>query len=182
MMPPSNGALNSVSFDGRTYSSAPGVPIPVPDFDAAVLQANGWITLPPQPFINSTTVTATSGVNTTYYDQGIINPATTSTAVVPVIQGEAVYPSGAPAIVSPGHIIGVLGHITNANAGTIPLAIGVEGKVDNTSTGTITTAVCNDSNLGSNSGAITTLFFNYADLGTNAGTIGFSAGLVIQVD
>ncbi|MGH6846761.1 MAG: hypothetical protein ACREC0_04765 [Methylocella sp.] len=38
------GLRNSISFEGRTYSSIPGVSIPVPDFDVAVLQANGWTT------------------------------------------------------------------------------------------------------------------------------------------
>ncbi|MGB6177050.1 MAG: hypothetical protein WBF43_12115 [Methylocella sp.] len=33
--------------NGRLYSSTPGVSIPVPDFDAVVLQANGWRTVPP---------------------------------------------------------------------------------------------------------------------------------------
>jgi hypothetical protein len=42
VMPPSNGNNNSISFNGRTYSSRPGVAIPVLDFDAPVLQANGW--------------------------------------------------------------------------------------------------------------------------------------------
>jgi len=42
MWPQYQGLRNSISFDGRTYSSIPGVSIPVPDFDSAVLQANGW--------------------------------------------------------------------------------------------------------------------------------------------
>lgn len=42
MWPQNQGLRNSNSFDGRTYSSIPGVSIPVPDFDSAVLQANGW--------------------------------------------------------------------------------------------------------------------------------------------
>ncbi|MGA7384499.1 MAG: hypothetical protein WBW81_07355 [Methylocella sp.] len=42
MWPQNQGLKNSISFDGRTYSSVPGVSIPVPDFDAPVLQANGW--------------------------------------------------------------------------------------------------------------------------------------------
>ena len=46
MWPPNQGLRNSISFDGRTYSSIPGVSIPVPDFDSAVLQANGWTTYP----------------------------------------------------------------------------------------------------------------------------------------
>src|ERR1700692_2510863 len=44
MWPQNQGLRNSVSFAGRAYSSIPGVSIPVPDFDAGVLQANGWTT------------------------------------------------------------------------------------------------------------------------------------------
>jgi len=44
MWPQNRGLRNSISFSGRSYSSVPGVPIPVPDFDVAVLQANGWTT------------------------------------------------------------------------------------------------------------------------------------------
>ncbi|MCI0362886.1 MAG: hypothetical protein L0219_03340, partial [Phycisphaerales bacterium] len=46
MWPQNQGLRNSVSYNGRTYSSIPGVPIAVPDFDVAVLQANGWTTYP----------------------------------------------------------------------------------------------------------------------------------------
>jgi hypothetical protein len=42
MFPPANGANTTITFDGRTYSSTPGSAIQVPDFDAAVLAANGW--------------------------------------------------------------------------------------------------------------------------------------------
>jgi len=42
LVPPDSGQRNSVTFNGRTYSSTPGVSIPVPDFDAPTLQANGW--------------------------------------------------------------------------------------------------------------------------------------------
>ena len=44
MWPQNQGLRNSISFAGRAYSSIPGVSIPVPDFDVAVLQANGWTT------------------------------------------------------------------------------------------------------------------------------------------
>ena len=44
MWPPANGAENTISFDGRTYSSTPGNSIQVQDFDVPVLQANGWTT------------------------------------------------------------------------------------------------------------------------------------------
>lgn len=44
MWPPANGALNTITFDGRTYSSVPGSAIQVFDFDVVILQANGWTT------------------------------------------------------------------------------------------------------------------------------------------
>ena len=44
MWPENQGLRNSITFDGRTYSSIPGVSTPVPDSDVAVLQANGWTT------------------------------------------------------------------------------------------------------------------------------------------
>ena len=39
MLPP---AGLTISFDGRQYTTPPGVPIEVPLFDAIILQANGW--------------------------------------------------------------------------------------------------------------------------------------------
>lgn len=41
MMPPSSGAT-SHTVNGRTYSAVVGTSLDVPDFDALVLQANGW--------------------------------------------------------------------------------------------------------------------------------------------
>jgi hypothetical protein len=182
MSPPSNGSNNSISFNGRTYSSTAGIPIPVPDFDVAVLQANGWVTLPVVPSRNATTIADTSGVHSPYYFQGLVKPNSPSTAIVPVIHGEAVYPAGASPIGGGGHVLGVLGHFTNNNGGIIPLAIGVEGKIDNAGAGTIGTAIANDCNLSSNNGAITALVFNYCDVANNAGPIAIAAGLAIQVD
>jgi hypothetical protein len=40
MLPPAG--LTTISFDGRQYSTLPGVPIEAPPFDAIILQANGW--------------------------------------------------------------------------------------------------------------------------------------------
>lgn len=37
------GALTTLTVSGRKYSTTPGNPIPVPDFDAVVLVANGWL-------------------------------------------------------------------------------------------------------------------------------------------
>ncbi|TDR82197.1 hypothetical protein [Paludibacterium purpuratum] len=42
MHPPGAGS-STITVNGRKYSTTPGTPIPVPDFDAAVLQANGWM-------------------------------------------------------------------------------------------------------------------------------------------
>lgn len=42
MHPPSSGTT-STTVNGRTYKGTAGTPIPVPDFDAAMLEANGWI-------------------------------------------------------------------------------------------------------------------------------------------
>jgi lysophospholipase L1-like esterase len=47
LAPPDSGLRNSITFNGRTYSSTPGIAIPVPDFDAPTLQANGWIVATP---------------------------------------------------------------------------------------------------------------------------------------
>jgi hypothetical protein len=33
----------SITVNGRTYKTTPGNPITVPDFDAQVMEANGWI-------------------------------------------------------------------------------------------------------------------------------------------
>ncbi len=42
MLPPSDGSLNSITVNGRVYSSTPGISIPVPSFDANILAANDW--------------------------------------------------------------------------------------------------------------------------------------------
>ncbi len=64
MWPQNQGLRNSISFDGRTYSSNPGVSIPVPDFDVAVLQANGWTTYP--AVAGKTTITMLPPANAVY--------------------------------------------------------------------------------------------------------------------
>jgi hypothetical protein len=43
MIPPGDGKPHAITFNGRTYASTPGMAIPVPDFDAAILGANGWV-------------------------------------------------------------------------------------------------------------------------------------------
>ena len=42
MSPPASGLNNSIIANGRSYSSAPGVPIDVQSADVALLTANGW--------------------------------------------------------------------------------------------------------------------------------------------
>jgi hypothetical protein len=42
LMPPNNTAMTMV-VNGRSYTCAAGATIDVPDFDAAVLRANGWV-------------------------------------------------------------------------------------------------------------------------------------------
>lgn len=44
LAPPADGAHPTISAHGRIYTCLPGQTIPVPDFDAAVLLANGWTT------------------------------------------------------------------------------------------------------------------------------------------
>lgn len=45
VLPPAAGGLTTVN--GRTYTCAAGASIDVPDFDAKVLSANGWIITSP---------------------------------------------------------------------------------------------------------------------------------------
>jgi hypothetical protein len=183
LIPPSDGQHNSISVNGRTYASTPGISIPVPDFDAAVLQANGWAIQPTVPATNSTISTTTGGVAPAYYFQGIVNPPTPSTAIVHGILAEANYALGASAISGAGHLIGCLGHLINNNTNTLGLGIGIEGKIDNTNAGSIiTTAISVDANLGSNAGVIGAWYGVYSDLGGNAGIIGNAAFYGCNID
>jgi hypothetical protein len=43
MLPPSNAAFQITTANGRNYAAAPGTVADVPDFDAQVLAANGWV-------------------------------------------------------------------------------------------------------------------------------------------
>jgi hypothetical protein len=47
MMPPGSmtGGATIKCHSGRTYTAAPGGTLDVPDFDAVVLEANGWVKL-----------------------------------------------------------------------------------------------------------------------------------------
>jgi hypothetical protein len=47
LMPEGHGKITSMTVNGRTYSCALGATIDVPDFDAFVLGANGWIQVAP---------------------------------------------------------------------------------------------------------------------------------------
>jgi hypothetical protein len=42
MTSPASGLFDTISFDGRSYTTTPGVAMNVPFFDAPILQANGW--------------------------------------------------------------------------------------------------------------------------------------------
>lgn len=43
LMPPSSGVTVTTVVNGRKYSAAAGAVVTAPDFDATVLEANGWI-------------------------------------------------------------------------------------------------------------------------------------------
>ena len=43
LLPPAAGPMQTMTVNGRSYSSTPGNFLDVPDFDAQVLEANGWI-------------------------------------------------------------------------------------------------------------------------------------------
>jgi len=183
MIPPLFGN-NSITVDGRTYSSPLGSQIPVPDFDAAVLQANGWTALPVLPPLSSPTVTATSGIADILHVAATVNPQPPAAAVYPAVYGQIIYPDGAPAITGTGHVIGALGRVTNNNTTTpIGLAIGTEGKIDNsTATSAITTAISLDANLDSNFGTLSTWYGVYSDLASNNGTISAAIGYGVNVE
>ena len=38
-----NGAINPITVNGRTYTAAAAGVVTVPDFDASVMEANGWL-------------------------------------------------------------------------------------------------------------------------------------------
>ena len=47
LMPAGNGKTTTMTANGRSYTCALGATIDVPDFDAFVLGANGWIQVAP---------------------------------------------------------------------------------------------------------------------------------------
>jgi hypothetical protein len=184
LIPPADGGHSTITVNGRTYASTPGVAIPVPDFDAAILGANGWTIQPATAAVNSTTSAVTAAttfpvVTPGYYFQTIVNPQSTSQATVEGLFGEAVYAATAAAITGPGHIIGNFGHLTNYNVTyTLPLGIGVEGRIDNY--GLIGTATAFNANT-NNTNTIANSYGVFSDIATNTGTIttGFGYGLDI---
>jgi hypothetical protein len=44
LMPPADGKNDPMTVNGRVYKCAPGASIDVPDQDAFVMLANGWVT------------------------------------------------------------------------------------------------------------------------------------------
>ncbi len=44
MMPPADGLHPAITVNGRSYTCALGSTIDVPDADATVMRANGWVT------------------------------------------------------------------------------------------------------------------------------------------
>lgn len=42
MMPPADGLHPAITVNGRSYTCAAGATIDVPDFDAVVMETNGW--------------------------------------------------------------------------------------------------------------------------------------------
>lgn len=43
LMPPGDGLHNTIIVNGRTYTQTPGNTLDVPDFDAVIMTANGWL-------------------------------------------------------------------------------------------------------------------------------------------
>lgn len=43
--PPADGKHGTITVNGRTYTAAVGTSLDVPDFDGALLEANGWLRL-----------------------------------------------------------------------------------------------------------------------------------------
>jgi hypothetical protein len=45
LLPPVAADNQTVTINGRTYTAAPGAALDVPDMDAVVLEANGWLSV-----------------------------------------------------------------------------------------------------------------------------------------
>ncbi len=77
ILPPVAAIKQTVVTNGRTYTGTPGQTFDVPDYDAAVLTANGWIDIAPsgptasRPAPNATTAPYTAALGTRYFDTTI---------------------------------------------------------------------------------------------------------------
>ena len=149
MWPQNLGLRNSISFHGRTYSSIPGVSIPVPDFDVAVLQANGWTAY--STISGKTTITMLPPANSVR-NQLTINGRTYVTA--PGVSIE-VQPFDAPILQANGWTLVQLTVVTlqtlTLSADTFTVG-GAQGTVIGTVQGTTAGSTLSLSN--SNSGAV----------------------------
>ena len=47
MLPPVAVSHQTKGCNGRTYAGAPGVALDIPEFDAKILQASGWVFIAP---------------------------------------------------------------------------------------------------------------------------------------
>lgn len=54
MMPPADGLHPAIVVNGRSYTCAAGATIDVPDFDAVVMESNGWTSA--APGVGATTI------------------------------------------------------------------------------------------------------------------------------
>jgi len=85
LMPP-NGVATTTAVNGRTYTCAANATIDVPDFDASVLTANGWVKVasavgataarPTTPHKNQTFHDTTLNVTIVFDGKVWRNPAT----------------------------------------------------------------------------------------------------------
>ncbi len=66
MHAPGNGATTTVN--GRTYKGVAGTPVSVPDFDADMLEANGWIKTAPGGTGTTAARPTAPKVGTEYHD------------------------------------------------------------------------------------------------------------------
>ncbi|MGH6795137.1 MAG: hypothetical protein ACREDH_08055 [Methylocella sp.] len=146
MWPQNTGLRNSISFDGRTYSSIPGISIPVPDFDVAVLQANGWTTY--ATIAGKTTITVLPPADD-IHDVIIINRRTYATT--PGVSIE-VPPFDAPVLQANGWALVQLAVVMlqtltlSANSFTVGAAAGtVIGTVQGTTVGSSLSLTNSDS-------------------------------------
>jgi hypothetical protein len=74
MLPPVAVTAQTVVVNGRKYSGSPGSVMDVPDFDAGVLAANGWVKVAPsgptsaRPTAAATSAPFIAGIGTQFYD------------------------------------------------------------------------------------------------------------------